>query len=195
MADFEEAQDKIRLGAALPQLMDPAERRVVAYHESGHAVVAWLNPGADPVHKVTIVPHGQALGLTEQIPGEERHNLSHSYLMARLAVMLGGRTAEEIAFGEVTTGAENDLVEATRLARRMITRWGMGKLGLAAFKADEEHPFLGYELSQGRDYSEATAARIDEEVRSNARADPSTGPTLPDRRAGRSGSPGQRAFA
>jgi len=165
MADFEEAQDKIRLGAALPQLIDPAERRVVAYHESGHAVVAWLNPGADPVHKVTIVPHGLALGLTEQIPGEERHNLSHSYLIARLAVMLGGRTAEEIAFGEVTTGAENDLVEATRLARRMITRWGMGKLGLAAFKADEEHPFLGYELSQGRDYSEATAARIDEEVR------------------------------
>ncbi|MGO9062935.1 MAG: ATP-dependent zinc metalloprotease FtsH [Candidatus Binataceae bacterium] len=165
MADFEEAQDKVRLGAAHPQLMDPAERRVVAYHESGHAVVAWLSPAADPVHKVTIVPHGQALGLTEQIPGEERHNLSHSYLTARLAVMLGGRTAEEIAFGEVTTGAENDLVEATRLARRMITRWGMGKLGLAAFKADEEHPFLGYEISQGRDYSEATAARIDEEVR------------------------------
>ena len=165
MADFEEAQDKIRLGAALAQLIDPAERRVVAYHESGHAVVAWLNPAADPVHKVTIVPHGQALGLTEQIPGEERHNLSRSYLIARLAVMLGGRTAEEIAFGEVTTGAENDLVEATRLARRMITRWGMGKLGLVAFKADEEHPFLGYEISQGRDYSEATAARIDEEVR------------------------------
>lgn len=165
MEDFEEAQDKVRLGAAHPQLMDPAERRVVAYHESGHAVIAWLNPAADPVHKVTIVPHGQALGLTEQIPGEERHNLSHSYLIARLSVMLGGRTAEEIAFGEVTTGAENDLVEATRLARRMITRWGMGKLGLIAFKADEEHPFLGYEISQGRDYSEATAARIDEEVR------------------------------
>jgi cell division protease FtsH len=165
MGDFEEAQDKIRLGAAHPHLIDPEERRVVAYHESGHAVTAWLNPAADPVHKVTIVPHGQALGLTEQIPGEERHNLSHSYLIARLAVMLGGRTAEEIAFGEVTTGAENDLVEATRLARRMITRWGMGKLGLVAFKIDEEHPFLGYEISQGRDYSEATAARIDEEVR------------------------------
>ena len=111
------------------------------------------------------MPHGQALGLTEQIPGTERHNLSQSYLVARLAVMLGGRTAEEIVFGEVTTGAENDLVEATRLVRRMITRWGMGKLGLVAFKADEEHPFLGYEISQGRDYSEATAARIDEEVR------------------------------
>jgi cell division protease FtsH len=165
MQDFEEAQDKIRLGAAHPQLMDPSERRVVAYHEAGHAVVAWLTPAADPVHKVTIVPHGQALGLTEQIPGEERHNLSYSFLMARLSVMLGGRVAEEIAIGEVTTGAENDLVEATRLARRMVTRWGMGKMGLAAFKTDEQQPFLGYEISQGRDYSEDTAARIDEEVR------------------------------
>jgi cell division protease FtsH len=164
MADFEEAQDKIRLGAAQPQLMDPAERRVIAYHESGHAVVAWVTTAADPVHKVTIVPHGAALGLTEQLPGQERHNLSLSYLKARLDVMLGGRTAEEIVFGEITTGAENDLVEATRLARRMVTRWGMGKLGLVAFKADEEHPFLGYEISQGRDYSEATAARIDQEV-------------------------------
>ncbi len=164
MADFEEAQDQIRLGAAQPQLMDPAERRLIAYHESGHAVVAWLTPAADPVHKVTIVPHGQALGLTEQLPGRERHNLSLSYLRARLEVMLGGRTAEEIVFDEVTTGAENDLIEATRLARRMVTRWGMGKLGLVAFKADEQQPFLGYEISQGRDYSEATAARIDQEV-------------------------------
>ena len=164
MADFEEAQDQIRLGAAQPQLMDPAERRLIAYHESGHAVVAWLTPAADPVHKVTIVPHGQALGLTEQLPGHERHNLSLSYLKARLDVMLGGRTAEEIVFDEITTGAENDLIEATRLARRMVTRWGMGKLGLVAFKGDEEHPFLGYDMSQGRDYSETTAARIDQEV-------------------------------
>jgi len=164
MADFEEAEDQIRLGAAQPRLMDPTERRTVAYHESGHALVAWLTPAADPVHKVTIVPHGQALGLTEQLPGWERHNLSLSYLKARLDVMLGGRTAEEIVFDEVTTGAENDLVEATRLARRMVTRWGMGKLGIVAFKGDEQQPFLGYEISQGRDYSEATAARIDQEV-------------------------------
>ncbi|MGB8412226.1 MAG: ATP-dependent zinc metalloprotease FtsH [Candidatus Binatus sp.] len=164
MADFEESQDKVRMGAAHPQLMNPGERRVIAYHECGHAVVAWLTPAADPVHKVTIVPHGQALGMTEQVPGEDRHNLSLSYLMARLAVMLGGRTAEEIVFDEVTTGAENDLVEATRLARRMVTRWGMSKLGLVAFKTDEQQPFLGYEISQGRDYSEATAARIDQEV-------------------------------
>ena len=164
MADFEESQDKVRMGAAHPQLVNPGERRAIAYHECGHAVVAWLTPTADPVHKVTIVPHGQALGMTQQVPGEDRHNLSLSYLKARLAVMLGGRTAEEIVFDEVTTGAENDLVEATRLARRMVTRWGMSKLGLVAFKTDEQQPFLGYEISQGRDYSEATAARIDQEV-------------------------------
>jgi cell division protease FtsH len=164
MADFEESEDKIRMGAAHQQLVNPGERRVVAYHECGHAVVAWMTPAADPVHKVTIVPHGQALGMTEQLPGEERHNLSLSYIKARLAVMLGGRTAEEIVFGEVTTGAENDLVEATRLTRRMVTRWGMSKLGLVAFKTDEQQPFLGYEIAQGRDYSEATAARIDQEV-------------------------------
>lgn len=164
IGDFEEAQDQIRLGAAQPQLIDAAERRLIAYHESGHAVVAWLTPAADPVHKITIVPHGQALGLTEQLPGQERHNLSLSYLKARLDVMLGGRTAEEIVFGEITTGAENDLVEATRLARRMVTRWGMGKLGPVAFKGDERHPFLGFEMSQGRDYSESTAARIDQEI-------------------------------
>jgi len=164
MADFEESQDKVRMGAAHPQLMNPGERRVIAYHECGHAVVAWLTPAADPVHKVTIVPHGQALGMTEQVPGEERHNLNLSYLKARLAVMLGGRAAEEIVFDEVTTGAEKDLVEATRLARRMVTRWGMSKLGLVAFKTDEQQPFLGYEISQGRDYSESTAARIDQEV-------------------------------
>src|SRR5208337_4386100 len=152
MADFEESQDKVRMGAAHPQLVNPGERRVIAYHECGHAVVAWLTPAADPVHKVTIVPHGQALGLTEQLPSLERHNLSLAYLTARLDVMLGGRTAEETIFNEITTGAENDLVEATRLARRMVTRWGMGKLGLVAFKGDEQHPFLGYEMSQGRDY-------------------------------------------
>jgi len=165
MADFEEAHDKVRLGVAHPQLIDPKQRRIIAYHEAGHAVVAWFTPAADPVRKVTIVPHGQALGATEQVPGEERHNFNQTYLKARLAVMLGGRTAEEIAIGEITTGAESDLVEATRLARRMVTRWGMAKLGPIAFRADEQQPFLGYELSQRPDYSEATAAEIDGEVR------------------------------
>jgi cell division protease FtsH len=164
MADFEEAQDKVLLGGARPSLVDPNDRRIVAYHESGHALVAWLTPAADPVHKVTIVPHGRALGVTEQLPGDDHFNYSVTYLMARLAVMLGGRTAEEIAIGDVTTGAENDLIEATGLARRMVARWGMGKLGLVAFKTDDHQPFLGYDLSQGREYSEATAAKIDQEV-------------------------------
>jgi cell division protease FtsH len=160
-ADFDEALDRVRLGVAHPQLMDEEERRIVAYHESGHALVAWLTPGADPVHKMTIVPHGQALGVTEQLPAMERHNLSREYIMTRIAVMLGGRAAEEVVFDEITTGAESDLVAATQLAKQMVTRWGMSALGLAAFQADETQPFLGYELTQGRDYSEATAARVD----------------------------------
>lgn len=164
MADFEEAMDKILLGGVRPLLLDDHDRNVVAYHEAGHALVAWLTPEADPVHKVTIIPHGQALGVTEQLPGEDHYNYSRTYLLARLQVLLGGRTAEEIAVGDITTGAENDLVEATRLARRMVTRWGMGSLGVTAFQADEEQPFLGYELAQGRDYSEATAAQIDGDV-------------------------------
>jgi len=165
MADFEEAIDKVLLGAARPSLRDPGERRIVAYHEAGHAVVAWYTPEADPVHKLTIIPRGRALGVTEQLPGEDHYNYSRVYLLARLSVMLGGRTSEEIVLGDVTTGAENDLVEATRMARRMVTRWGMGELGPVAFKSEEVQPFLGYELSQGRDYSEATAASIDKEVR------------------------------
>jgi cell division protease FtsH len=164
MADFEEALDKVVLGQKRHALADPHERRVVATHEAGHTLVAWLTPGADPVHKVTIVSHGRALGVTTQLPSAEHYNYSHTYLMARLAVMLGGRTSEEVVFGEVTTGAENDLVEATRLARHMVTRWGMGTLGVVAFQDDEEHPFLGYRLAQGRSYSEATAACIDQDV-------------------------------
>ena len=164
MSDFGEAQDKILLGGARPSLVDPQDRRIVAYHESGHALVAWLTPAADPVQKVTIVPHGRALGVTEQLPSDDRYNYSATYLMARLAVMLGGRTAEEIAIGDITSGAENDLIEATSLARRMVVRWGMGNLGLVAFKSDDHQPFLGYELSQGREYSEATAAKIDQEI-------------------------------
>jgi cell division protease FtsH len=165
MSDFEEALDKIVLGGARPALLDPNERKVVAYHESGHALVAWLTPEADPVHKVTIIPRGRALGVTEQLPGEDRSNFTRSYLVARLDVLLAGRVSEELSFGEMTTGAESDLVQATRLARRMVTRWGMGSLGPLAFAADEEQPFLGYQLSQARDYSEATAARIDQDMR------------------------------
>ncbi len=161
MQDFEEALDRIILGAARSTILSDHDRKVVAYHEAGHALVAWLLPNADPVHKVTIIPHGRALGVTEQLPGEDQVNYSREYLLSRIAVMLGGRTAEEIAIGDITTGAENDLMEATRLARRMVTRWGMGDLGLMAFSSDEEQPFLGYELAQGHDYSEETKARID----------------------------------
>jgi cell division protease FtsH len=164
MTDFEEALDRILLGAARTVLLNDHDRKVVAYHEAGHALVAWLNPAADPVHKITIMPRGQALGVTEQVPGEDRYNYSREYLLARLSVMLGGRAAEETAIGDITTGAENDLVEATRLTRRMITRWGMGSLGPVALSADDSQPFLGYELTQGRDYSEQTAAQIDQDV-------------------------------
>jgi cell division protease FtsH len=127
-------------------------------------LVAWLIPNTDPFHKVTTVPHGRALGVTEQMPEEDRYNYSREELMARIRVMLGGHSAEEIACDVITTGAENDLVEATRLVRRMITRWGMGSLGLQVFAADEEQAFLGYELTQGRDYSEQTAAQIDKDI-------------------------------
>jgi len=162
--DVETALDRVVLGEALPLTLDAESRRIVAYHESGHALVAWLTPEADPVHKVTIVPHGMALGVTEQRPEDDRYNLSRTYLMARLRVMLGGRSAEETAFGEITTGAENDLVQATRQARQMVTAWGMSALGLAAYESSGEDRFLGYELGQGRPYSEETARRIDAEV-------------------------------
>ena len=166
MEDFERAWDKILLGAERRVVMTPKDRRVTAYHESGHAVVAWLTAAADPVRRVTIVPHGRALGVTEQLPAEERYNMSKADLLARLDVMLGGRASETLVIGEITTGAENDLVQATRLARRMITRWGMGTLGPVAFDTQEEQPFLGYHIGQARDYSEATAGRVDREVES-----------------------------
>jgi cell division protease FtsH len=164
MEDFEEALDKILLGGIRPLLLDPHDRCVVAYHEAGHALTAWLTPEADPVHKVTIIPRGRALGVTEQIPGSDHYNYTRSYLLARLAVMLSGRSSEEIAMGDITTGAENDLVEATVLARRMVTRWSMGSLDSVAFRVDEQQPFLGYEVAQGKEFSEATAAKIDQDV-------------------------------
>jgi cell division protease FtsH len=164
MADFEDALDRILLGAERNLLLDDHERQVVAYHEAGHALAAWFTPMAEPVHKVTIIPHGQALGVTEQVPGDDHYNYSREYLLARLTVMLGGRASEELVLSDITTGAENDLVEATRLARRMVTRWGMGSLGVMALSSDEEQPFLGYELAQGKDYSEKTAARIDQDI-------------------------------
>jgi cell division protease FtsH len=165
MEDFEEALDRVLLGAARAVLLNDRDRHTVAYHEAGHALVAWYTPAADPVHKVTIIPRGRALGVTEQLPGEDHYNYSKEYLIARLAVMLGGRSSEEIAMDDITTGAENDLLEATKLARHMITRWGMGNLGLMSIEGDENAPFLGYELTQPRNISDETAALIDQNVK------------------------------
>jgi cell division protease FtsH len=164
MEDFEQAWDKIVLGDPRTRVLTPRDRRVIAYHEGGHALVAWLTALADPVRKATIVPHGRALGITEQLPVEERYNLTRADLEARLDVMLAGRESELLVIGDITTGAESDLAQATRLARRMVTRWGMSTLGPIVFENDDEQPFLGYQLAQTRDYSEATAARIDSEV-------------------------------
>ncbi len=162
--DFDRALDKILLGAERHTVLNRRDREIVAYHEAGHAVVAWFSPEADPVSKVTIVPHGRALGVTAQLPEEDRYNYTRTYLCTRLAVMLGGRSAEEVVFDEITTGAESDLVEATKLARRMVTRWGMGDFGPVALSTDEEQPFLGYELAKPSEVSDATQAAIDRNV-------------------------------
>jgi cell division protease FtsH len=166
MGDFLEALDRIVLGTQSPPLSNEHERRVTAIHEAGHALVATLTPRADPVLKVTIVPRGQALGVTATMPEDDRRNYSKEELLARIYVMLGGRAAEEVAVGEITTGASNDLQRVTSLVRRMVATFGMSEaIGPLNFGEDERQPFLGYSLSQGRTYSEATAGRIDAEVR------------------------------
>lgn len=163
---FTEALDKIVLGTERPVLMNEHERTVVAYHEAGHALVARLLPETDPVNKITIIPRGRALGVTEYLPEGDRFNYSRQYLMSQLAAMLGGRASEQVAIGEITTGAENDLQRATQLARRMVGRWGMSKeLGLLFASDSAETPFLGREMAGPRDHSEATAALLDQTVR------------------------------
>jgi cell division protease FtsH len=166
MRDFLDAFDRIVLGTESPPLSNENERRVVAYHEAGHAIVGALTPGADPVFKVTIVPRGQALGVTASLPDDDRRNYSREYLVGKMMVLLGGRAAEEITFSEVTTGASNDLRRVTDIARRMVSEFGMSRtFGLLNYGDNDHQPFLGYSLSQGRSYSEETAARIDEEVK------------------------------
>jgi cell division protease FtsH len=165
-SDFEEALDKILLGTTRSGLMNPKEREVVAYHEAGHALVAHFTPGADPLRKVSIVPRGRALGVTVQMPEEDRHNYSRTYLVGRLAMLLGGRAAEIVVYDEVTTGAENDLKEATNLSRRMVGLWGMSDdVGPVYLGTGEEHVFLGREITQDKAFSDATAQRIDHAVR------------------------------
>ncbi len=167
MEDFEEAKDKILMGRERKSaVISEEERRITAYHEAGHTMVAKLLPGTDPVHKVTIIPRGQALGLTQQLPLDERHTYPREYLLKRLMILLGGRAAEEIVFKECTTGAGNDIERATELARRMVCEWGMSEnLGPVAFGQRQGTVFLGKEISQVKNYSEATAIAIDNEVR------------------------------
>jgi cell division protease FtsH len=163
--DFEKARDKILMGIEREDVISAEEKQVVAYHEAGHALLAQLLPGADPLQKVSIIPRGRSLGVTEQVPEEDRYNLKRSYLLNRIAIMLGGRVAERIIFGETSTGASDDLKRATQIARRMVCEWGMSeKIGPANFSQTSSHPFLGRELSEPKDFSEQTARVIDEEI-------------------------------
>ena len=164
--DFLDALEKIVLGPARPILLTRADRERIAYHEGGHAILGLVVPGADPVHRVTIVPRGQALGVTYQRPDSDRYNYPEPYLRARIVGMLGGRAAEEIVYGTRTTGAESDIEQATALARRMVTRWGMSdEIGMVQL-APRENPYLSGPEGYGgsKPFSERTAERIDAEV-------------------------------
>lgn len=166
-ADFEAAKDKVLMGVERKSMIiSEEEKKNTAYHEAGHALVAKLTPGTDPLHKVSIIPRGRALGVTQQLPIDDRYTYSKEYLMKTLTVLLGGRAAEEIALQHMTTGAGNDLERATELARKMVTEWGMSdRLGPLTFGKKDEQIFLGREIARHKDYSEKTAVEIDEEVK------------------------------
>jgi len=168
MVDFDEAKDKVLMGVERrSMIISEEEKKNTAYHEAGHALVAKLTPGTDPLHKVSIIPRGRALGVTQQLPIDDRYTYSKDYLLKTLLVLLGGRAAEEIALNHMTTGAGNDIERATNLARKMVTEWGMSeKLGPLTFGKKDEQIFLGREIAQHKDYSEKTAEDIDGEVRS-----------------------------
>ncbi len=167
MRDFESSKDKVLMGAERKSLIiTEEEKKVTAYHEAGHALLATLVPYADPVHKVTIIPRGMALGLTQQLPSEEKHNWTKQALDARLAVLMGGRIAEEMTFNQITTGAQNDFEQATEVARKMVCEWGMSEsLGPLTYGKKEEAIFLGKEFNRHQDYSEDTALKIDAEIK------------------------------
>jgi len=166
MADFEMSKDKVLMGAERKSMiLSDEEKRNTAYHEAGHALVAAMTPGADPLHKVTIIPRGMALGVTMQLPIDDKHTYTKEFLEAQLAVLMGGRAAEEIFLHHITTGAGNDIERATEIARQMVCEWGMSPLGPLTFGKKEEQIFLGREIAQHRDYSEDTAIKIDGEVR------------------------------
>jgi cell division protease FtsH len=164
--DFEQARDKIMMGIERDEVITDEEKEMIAYHEAGHALVAELTPGADPLQKVSIIPRGGSLGATEQTPEKERYTMRKHYLLDRIAIMLGGRAAEKIKYDDVSTGAGDDLKKATQLARRMVCQWGMSEaIGPVVFKKGETHPFLGRELAEDKDYSEHTAQVIDREIK------------------------------
>jgi cell division protease FtsH len=167
MADFEDAKDKVLMGAERKSMIiSEEEKKTTAYHESGHTLVAKMLPKTDPIHKVTIIPRGRALGLTQQLPIDEKHTYPKDYLLNSLCILMGGRAAEEIVLGMQTTGAGNDIERATTLARKMVCDFGMSdSLGPLSFGKKEDQIFLGREIAQHRDYSELTAQKIDEEVR------------------------------
>ena len=166
MSDFEEAKDVILMGSVREETISDTEKRITAYHEAGHALVAWKLPGTDPIHKVSILPRGIAMGVTQLLPEEDRHYYPKTYLMSRLSVALAGRVAEKIVFNDVSSGAQNDLKEATSLAEKMVSQWGMSdKVGPINLGRGEEHPFLGRELAQPKRYSEDMAWLMDQEIR------------------------------
>jgi cell division protease FtsH len=167
MKDFENAKDKVLMGVERKSIViSEEERKITAYHEAGHTLVAKFLPGTDPIHKVTIIPRGRALGVTQQLPMDEKHNYPKEYLLNEIAIMMGGRVAEEVVFGQITTGAGNDIERATELARKMVCEWGMSeRLGPLTFGKREEMIFLGREIAQHQDYSEQTAVEIDREVK------------------------------
>ncbi|HXX36065.1 MAG TPA: ATP-dependent zinc metalloprotease FtsH [Thermodesulfobacteriota bacterium] len=167
MADFEQAKDKVLMGVERKSMIIPLEeRRITAFHEAGHTLVARMIPGTDPIHKVTIIPRGRALGITQQLPIDEKHTYPKDYLLNNIAVMMGGRVAEELVLNRQTTGAGNDIERSTEIARKMVCEWGMSeKLGPLSFGKKEEEIFLGREFARHRDYSEETARLIDDEVR------------------------------
>jgi cell division protease FtsH len=165
MDDFEYARDKVLMGPKREEVLLGKEKEKTAYHEAGHALIAWVSPGTDRVHKVTVIPRGRALGVTQTLPEEDRMNITESELADRLAFMLGGRAAEKLVYDEFSAGAENDLEQATGLARRMVTKWGMSEsLGPVSYKLSDDDPFLGREIHQQRQFSEATLQKIDSEV-------------------------------
>ncbi len=168
IADLEEAKDKVLMGVERRSMIIPyAERRNTAYHEAGHALVAKMTPNSDPIHKVTIIPRGRALGLTQQLPIDERHTYSKEYLLDDITILLGGRAAEELVLNHQTTGAGNDIERATDIARKMVCEWGMSEnLGPLNYGKKEELIFLGKEMQRQRDFSETTAKEIDEELKS-----------------------------